>query len=450
MSVTEKKKVTFFKFKANYSNINIEKASITFIAIIIVSLALQKVLHTLAVELYEIKNIATEDVDFTDIYYYNQQKPKTKNVVLINIGSLPADSLRYKLTQIIPQLNQYNAKAIGLDMYFSEAKDKKIDQELDSLLNDPKIVIGMDKVEKPYFPLGPDSQVQFGYINLPSKEGETVREFYNYFKVKNFFSPELKAPYNRVKNGQEKDSVNLLSFPRKLSEIAEFNNEKKLDMISYLRYQSVGNGYYNAFDENEAKRFQQTKFPAIEANLLLLYPEKAKAIIEGKIVILGWLGADNMYNPNDITDRHRVPVDFKLFNREPIMPGAVIFANAIEMMSSGDPEIKEVSFLWQNVFVYIILALYWIVFIKIETIAQLLPRFIIEISFIICGLFFIIKCGIWLMQKGYHIRLGSLLLHIALLIEFKLFAFHYYDDLCKKEWSIVQRLQSLFNSKKHD
>jgi CHASE2 domain-containing sensor protein len=338
-----------------------------------------------------------EDVVFNDIYY--SVRPETdktliteKKVVLVNSGTIPIDSFRLKLAQVINSISSYNPVAIGVDIQFDIHKNAFFDSILnETFLRNKKIVLAIDGKNRRNAIFESASK---GAANFPCKLTESVREYY-------------------IRMVDDKDT--LPSFAYSLCKIKNNEIESNKD-LTYLKYSTVGKGFYNAMkmmEENKAYNFQ-----AIEAIDIINNIDSSffREIIKNKIIIVGHLGCNSMDNIYDIEDKYRVPTDSSLINRAPIMPGSVIHANAVQMILSNN-SIVEIDGWRYEIFTSIILMLYLFIFYTIH------HRFHLNKLINLIILFgstvpFIFVFGVWHMNIGIHYKVGALFLQIAFLEEF--------------------------------
>lgn len=398
---------------------------IPFFTFFILATLLVVALHSIPIAyIYEIKNHATEDIDLNDIYYFSNKNDETKKVVIINIGSVPKEAIRSELVTLLPKLIDAPTRSIGIDLSFVEAKNKDTDKKLLQLLQNKKVITGFEKDEEPFF----KENTHLGCTNLPTKENMTVREYYNFCKVTNF-------------SNHKKDTV-ITSFARKLAFPKEIIDTAKVKAVSYIKYQSIENGFYNYFDSKE-ELYEDFNFPCIEAKDVLNNRKGVAALLKDKIVIIGWVGSEYMSNPNDRTDKHRVPVDFKLFNRKPIMPGTLIHANAVQMLLNED-SIQKIEG-WKHYFLLLfLLFIYFYIFALFEKplTKYFALNFILEIVFLIFSAYLLVGFSIAMMGWGWHFKIGQLFIYVALLIEFKAFN-HEFENYWHK---ISAKFKSYLNS----
>ncbi len=343
----------------------------------------------LHVQLIHFEHIATEDVQFNDIYYSTNKNKinhiEEKQVVLINAGSINKDTaFRKNLAFLINKVAEYQPKTIGLDFYFDHATTH--DSLLQQVITKNNVVIAIDGKanHKNIF-----TSSKKGIINFPSKTGETVREYYNFMQIAGNNTPSF---------------VNVLS------------GVEKEDSVAYLKYCTNNKGFYDILNPNEKINIQN--FPAIEAIAILNSMDTAlfREYIKNKIVIIGHLGTDYMENEFDVEDKHRVPTDANLFNRNLTMPGAVIHANAIQMLLQKDEMVAVEGWLYELI-TSLILFGYLFLFYTIHHKYKLgkLFNILIILASTIPVIFF--AC-IYLMDLGIYYKVGSLFMQIAFLEEF--------------------------------
>jgi CHASE2 domain-containing sensor protein len=351
---------------------------------------------SLPLQLIHFEHLAMEDVVFNDIYYSVRPETdksliKEKEVVLINSGTIPRDSFRLKLAYVINEVSRYNPIAIGVDMQFSTYKNILFDSVLnEALIKNNNVVLAQDAKNLN----GQIFEAKFkGVANFPSKINESVREYF----------------INMIEGMDT-----LPSFAQTLCRIKNKNNLE--GEVRYLKYSTVGCGYYNALGQTVNDKTYN--FPAIEASLILNQTDTShiREMLQNKIIIIGHLGSESMDNKNDSEDKYRVPTDSTLINRAPVMPGAVIHANAVQMFLSGNDTVNIEGWRYELI-TGIILICYLFVFYTIHHKCVLGKLYNILILFgSTIPLIFIF--GVWLMNIGIHYRVGALFLQIAFLEEF--------------------------------
>jgi len=351
------------------------------------------------VQLIHFEHLATEDIEFNDIYYSTRPINDkyillAKEVVLINTGSIPSDSLfRFKFAELLSKISNNKPLATGIDLYFEKYKDPKTDSLLGERISEmTNVVMATDKNSKGnhIFP-----SFYHGFVNFPisKKNGETVRKYYN-FEV----------------NGND----TIFSFALQLARLKY--PIKRSESLEYLPYSTVFKGYYNVFEPGDSPTYNN--FPAIEASDILNNKDPAltSSLIKDKFVILGHLGRDSMSNPWDTEDKFMVPTDSSLIHNRFIMPGAVIHANAVQAFVSN-LQFIEMKGLRKELITDIILFIFLVIFYTVhkrfalEKLINLLIIFAATIPIV----FFL---GNWLMLLGIYYQTGSLFVQIAFMEEF--------------------------------
>jgi CHASE2 domain-containing sensor protein len=353
----------------------------------------------LPIQLIHFEHFAIEDVEFNDIYYSTRGIGdkillQQKEVILINTGSLPADSFRLKTAELIRKLAIYRPAAIGIDHFFEKDKDSSTDSILGAEISrQSNIVLATDKLSHHQ----KFSSKYQGIVNLPISDNnkETVREYYNYIV-------------------EEKDTI--FSFALQLAKLKQpaLQVSKSLE---YLRYSCVSIGYYNVFDKPEGKDAIYN-FPAIEAKDILTDRDTSKfrCLMENKIIILGHLGRDSMFLKWDFEDKYMVPTDSNLMHRRLLMPGAVIHANAVQAMLNDDHLLEMKGFRYELI-TDIILILFLVLFYTMQH-SFMLHKAINLLIILASTIPIIFILGPWLMSVGIYYHTGTLFLQIAFLEEF--------------------------------
>ena len=370
---------------------NVKQIFIIFFSFKILILLIGFLYHNLQLQLIHFEHLATEDIQFNDIYYatkqYKNSEFKSKEVVLVNTGSLANDDLfRENLAELIDKVALNKPKAIGLDFYFPTAKNPVNDSILRDKIIKNNVVTVIDAKQNHKSIFISDKK---GLMNFPGKNKETIREYYNYKIINNDTIPSFAAV---------------------------LSNTKSKDTLSYLKYSTENKGYYNILNKNE--KINPVNFPAIEASYFFneSYQNELNQIIKNKIVIIGHLGSGNMHNPFDTEDKFRVPTDKSLFNRDLTMPGSVIHANAVQMLLNKDEMISIHGWSYE-IMTSIILLIYLFLFYYIHHKFHLSK--LINVILILASTFPIVYiCCVYLMDIGIYYKVGGLFGLIIFLEEF--------------------------------
>lgn len=340
-------------------------------------------------QLLHFEHLATEDIEFNDIYYFSRISNYSNhddNILLINTGSMSNDStFRSSLAKLINNVGRYKPKKIGLDVLFVKPSDNISDSLLNSALQKNRVILAADSdLPKPLL----FESYKKGIVNFPEKTGQTIRKYYNYRIIL---------------------SDTLYSFSSELSD------SYSKDSIDYLKYRTDAKGFYNILDSNQ---IELNNFPAVEGSELTkdsLNPKIAE-LIKDKIIIIGHLGVESMDNKYDIEDKFRVPVSKSLFNRNLTMPGAVIHANAVEMNINNDKMTSIVGWKYELMINFILLVFLYL-FYSIHHKFKLGKSFNILIILISTVPLIFIFC-VYLMDLNIYFKVGGLFMQIAFIEEF--------------------------------
>lgn len=356
---------------------------------IVVFLAHTVYVNFKGLQLLHFEHLATEDIEFNDIFYFSRITNYTDHndkVLLINTGSIKNDSnFRSSIAKLINNIGKYEPKKIGLDILFVNKTDINSDSLLNNSIQKNKVILASDSdLTKPLL----FKTNKNGIVNFPENTGQTIRNYYNYRVI---------------------SSDTLYSFSSELS------NTKSKDSINYLKYRSDEKGFYNVLD---SKEIEPNNFPAIEGGELIIdtLNPKIAELIKDKIVIIGHLGSESMYNKYDTEDKFRVPVSKSLFNKDLTMPGAVIHANAVEMNLNNDKMISIEGWKYELLINLILIAFLYLFYSIHHTfkLGKLINILIILIStvpliFIFC---------VYLMDLNIYFKIGSLFMQITFIEEF--------------------------------
>ena len=361
----------------------------------------------LPLQLIHFEHFAVEDVEFNDIFYNTREdcSAVNKTVVLINSGSMPDnDRFREYLAILIEKTARYDPACIGLDFTFEKYKNRVFDSTLQAtILRYPNIVLATvrNNENKQIF-----KGKTTGLVNFPGKTGESIRHYYNFVI-------------------QGKDTL-----PSFAMQLALFKNKSFIakDSVSYLKYSSDRKGYYDFIND----KINPMNFAAIEAIDLMNNTDttQLRLLLNDKIVIIGHLGDGSMNNAFDIEDKFRVPTDTTLINRAPVMPGAVIFANAVQMMLSNDKffEVKGwLSTLLNSAILIAFLYMFYTIHHRFK-----LGKAINLLIILGCTIPIIYIFCVLLMGAGIYYKVGALFMQIAFLEEFIEVAEGFRKKLTKK------------------
>lgn len=365
----------------------------------------------------QVIELASQDISLNDIYYSvrSDSDPDLlgdKQVVLVNLGSKPLDSLRSALAVLLERTSQFNPAVMAVDVTFEEFKEPQSDRLLKASLKKYRPILAKAKVGKNIF----EGCTEVAYINLPDAENQSIRNYYNY----------------GVLDGQKVPSLASLIARKKAGRSVDFSNP-----TFRLRYNCFKTGYFDVFDTLNSATHNPKEllynFPAIEATDLL-DPDNDKQLqlyLKGKIVIFAWMGSGSMTQEEEVTDKFKTPTDHALVNRSPIMPGAVIHAVAVEMMLNNYYYAEPTVFT-QFVISIVLLVLAYLTIIVLgewaaAAIGQRLKKKHWFLKFLLSAivkwslvfvwiLLLIYGAGVLLMAMGFYLEAGTLLLQFGLLL----------------------------------
>lgn len=267
---------------------------------------------------------ALEDVEMTDILYSDENLRDAfadTNVVIVNIGYLS----RAGIAEQIKIINKYNPRAIGMDTFFASEKDPEGDSLLAQALSEVENLVmpvqllyseetdnfDNSKVSLPKF----NANAHMAHVNLITGVGVQQTDV----KTCRTFSPA------ETYLGEE--------LPAYAVKMAEFLSPEKAGNFLKRNYEYETIKYRGNIIDYLGKYVPM--FPALDVEDVF-YENFVPELIEGKLVLFGFLGADfgDIYNTED---KYFTPMNEKYAGRgSPDMFGVVIHANIIAMILSED------------------------------------------------------------------------------------------------------------------
>ena len=241
---------------------------------------------------------AFKDFKFTDIFYSKRINKTQRNDKIILVNIKHAD--RFQLAQLINTIDQFQPKAVGLDIIFQDKKLEFTDSLLKAALTSSKKLItayyhDKDSVvtNNDYFQFESNSK---GYINLDLQgQNSVIRDFLG------------------VKQSSETEFAFATQLALKAGYIDEAYALKELDKPIPINY--IGNkDVFLNFEIEEV--LNSDAIPAFK----------------DAVVLLGYLGeGDERF---DIEDKHFTPLNEEWVGRAvPDTFGVVIHANILNMLS---------------------------------------------------------------------------------------------------------------------
>jgi hypothetical protein len=347
--------------------------------------------------LNSLEEMASSDLCLNDLYYSVRNKTEVKNndtlsgkVILLNTGSLDADSFRADLAKVLAKVNKFQPACIGIDIFFNPDSGIAGTRELRNILDKiPNLVMGK---------------------RGENTSGDSDRQVSQKAVFGNISFPENQVSIRRYSADTQTFAFKLAQKLQVMKPLVPFPNEQFV--IHYLCDKVVTT---EELWDNQSDQLAYSGFYKMEAQELLLadsntlvsFAEMAK----DKIIIVGHLGL--MGNSNfDIEDKLRVPTDSNLVNRDRTMHGALIHANAIENWLN--PSIRfsvwsDTNLFYWVVEILLILFLSWILFAQFGKFINIttLTLVSIPVAFLIMAL----------MKFHIYLEMGLTMIHILLFEE---------------------------------
>ncbi len=317
--------------------------------------------------------LGLKDFDFNDLSYSKlgkaQNTPIDNNIVIINI----AHADREGLALLIDKTASFEPKVMGLDVTFDGPRDPHKDSLLRETVNRNKNLVlavkyqtdSTDKLisAENYFLTG---SANFGYVNFPYEENETVRGYFPF------------------KSDDKDKSLILPSFSSTLIRL--------FDTIVYKRIsKKINKNVIINYARTVTDRKKQ--YLIIEGEDLLMDNIDSSAIT-GKIALLAYVNID----PNDIEDKKFTPMNKKFAGKStPDMNGIMVHANIISMVIE-DNYVKKLP-LWANLLISVIVCwLFMSFFIRYYLESHIWFHLVAKIVQVISGILFI-WFGIFLFDR---------------------------------------------------
>ncbi|NBU48301.1 MAG: CHASE2 domain-containing protein, partial [Flavobacteriales bacterium] len=383
--------------------------------------------------LIEIKEFAGADLSFNDLFYKVNRLSNTPiqkssgNIVMINTGSLSSDSFRFKLAAVILKVGDYKPKAIGVDHDFSNDTSITGTHELSDALSilSNKVVLGRNSRMKKGDVMEFDSSI-YGVVDFPDEEGQiTVRR---YSESVNSFANQMRV----VGSSSRSDRSAKSDLNKEVDEKSDF-------VINYI-YHHDGNGLYDfkdnffedAMDVSDGLLLIEGK-DLLESNKL--DSSIVRNLLRNNYVIIGHMGPYNFFDKvHDNEDKFRVPCDTNLINRDRVMYGAVIHANALANLLMPDLRYANIEDgLIFKIFKELLLLMfvYYLLFLNLGKMGTVTILAISSLGMIYLTLL--------MMKKGIYVEIGGSLLQLLVLEE----AFESIEPLLHKFYNRISLKKGL-------
>jgi CHASE2 domain-containing sensor protein len=361
--------------------------------------------------LIEIKEFAGADLSFNDLFYKVNRLSNTpiqkssENIVMINTGSLSSDSFRFKLAAVISKVGDCKPKAIGVDHDFSNDTSITGTHELRDALSilSNKVVLGRNSRMKKGDVMEFDSSI-YGVVDFPDEEGQiTVRR---YSESVNSFANQMRVVGSSSRSDRSAKTV----LNKEVDEKSDF-------VINYI-YHHDGNGLYDfkdnffedAMDVSDGLLLIEGK-DLLESNKL--DSSIVRNLLRNNYVIIGHMGPYNFIDKvHDNEDKFRVPCDTNLINRDRVMYGAVIHANALANLLMPDLRYANIEDgLTFKIFKELLLLMfvYYLLFLNLGKMGTVTILAISSLGMIYLTLL--------MMKKGVYLEIGGSLLQLLVLEE---------------------------------
>ena len=186
------------------------------------------------IPVFDIQQLTNQDVELNDIYYHIRKKESIAEhdgIVLVNIGSIPAETRRSKMISLLQVLKEYEVKQIGIDISYEG--DSLNPAQADSLrlqIQNSGAIVGIYPQQEDYLgePFGETRNM--GLINFPDPDKCSKRRYYNHDDFKGVEMPSMaRKIYDKIR----------------LVDDNSHGYFKNVDKEFKLRYQCLGNGYYD-------------------------------------------------------------------------------------------------------------------------------------------------------------------------------------------------------------
>lgn len=262
---------------------------------------------------------AFKDFELTDMYFshFKESEDVEDNIVLVNIGDLD----RGGVAELINTLNEFKPKAIGIDAFFRNPKDPKLDSALvQAFSNTKNLILVSELIENP----------STGHVDSIKYSNPMFMQY-----AQPGFADMIAQGTNSLNTARDcipkeiKNGDTILSFPSKLVSIYAPEKLKRYlarnHDVEPINYE----GNINVHTEGSTAN-SKTVFTALDWYEVLdksFTPET----IKDKIVIMGFMGEE--IGRNSWQDKFCTPLNSQYVGRTaPDMYGVVVHANIVSMI----------------------------------------------------------------------------------------------------------------------
>jgi hypothetical protein len=372
---------------------NLVKVLLFYIAFHVIYLCLKLLFSTSYLQLFTVKEMSGYDFTFNDLYYrivasenFEGAKNfrKEKSCILINTGTLDRHEFRVQLAALLIKLESFYPKIIAIDHEFRK----------DSLIPGSDVLLSsLSFFDNVIYAFDPYAQ---SLLELPGIKGSVILPNQN--SIRYYSSDTISFAYQ----------ITRLYKQKKIS--------LKLPQDSFaIHYSSYDIGFVNWRDE--LNPLYDINFKAVEAidvlqDLDTSQMQKLKNLMYGKIIILGHLGNPHMYHKFDVEDKFKAPTDpLHISDRERILAGPVIHANAVENLLDPENMFYECRGFWFDLLQQFFYLLYisFSLFYRLDNLRKKLVLGILSLMSIIFVLY--------LMEFNIYLTMGTTLLQLLVIEE---------------------------------
>lgn len=277
---------------------------------------------------------AFENFELSDVYYKHLRSPEEvtieDRVVLVNIANLP----RKAIAAQIGILSQHNPKVMGIDAKFMDLKEDTVgDQWLaEAIANAPNFVLAT--VPENYIgnDVNEDTEVFDSLVVPPAMFTEaafTTAHVHTGLPNKPFVTWRSFPPFVKTKGGKVEPFLAL-----KMAQL--------YDSAAAQRFIDRGNFKEEVYFKGDyIHNSAESKFFALDA-MTVLEQNFDPSAIEGKIVLLGYMGPTLDGSEGYGEDMFFTPLNESIGRGYPDMYGVVVHANVISQILDGK-EITTIS-----------------------------------------------------------------------------------------------------------
>jgi CHASE2 domain-containing sensor protein len=369
------------------------------------SFILSTIMEKRFMQFLSIQHVVTSDFTYNDLFYRVQYKSEKDNqvrkhkeeILIVNTARLQGQNFRSDLAQVIERVQEYQPKAVGVDITFRNRWDRGNKSLFKALSAHKNIICAFEASNKKHSKLLLPPEIKMGDVDFPK----------NQHSIRFYKGGDKTMAYQLFKMARGKNSKNQVSSVKSFP-------------ISFTSIHDGVVGLDDVFSDNYDKNYK-----VIDARSLMEEEYAAQhygPVLKGSIVIIGHTGGYF-----DVEDKHAVPTDTtRLVNRKLIMPGAAIHANTLSNLLD-DRIFHEPNTLLVNIILNLVMFL----------MILLILRHPMKL-FLLSGLAVFSIVWIWiamyLMELNIYIQVGVTLLELMILEEF----IETFDPFVMRLWNRIR------------